>query len=125
MSRLVDNAYWESQCALFFPEGGYGIAEGLDEEDVNKWTGGWDLTNTTRLMYANGQYDPWLDATVSARRRPGGPLESTEELPVRVIPGGVHCSDFYGLNWDANAEVKAIADEEVENLKQWVAEFYE
>lgn len=125
VSRLVTQAYWESQCALFFPEGGYGIAKGRTPEDVNAWTGGWSVTNTTRLMYANGQLDPWRDATVSSIFRPGGPLESTEELPVRVIPGGIHCSDLYGQNWDVNPEVKSIADAEVANMKKWVAEFYE
>jgi hypothetical protein len=76
-------------------------------------------------MYANGQLDPWRDSTVSSIFRPGGPLESTEELPVRVIPGGIHCSDLYGQNWEVNPESKAIADAEVENMKKWVAEFYE
>lgn len=124
VSRLVNNKYWENQCKLFFPEGGYGIQKGKTVAQVNKYTGGWSVKNTKRLMYANGQFDPWRDATVSSVDRPGGPLRSTPNLPVRVIPGGMHCSDFYKQNWDVNPETKRIAYEEADNMKQWVNEFY-
>lgn len=126
VSRLVNTTYWRSQCPLFFPpeEGGYGLLKGKTADDVNAYTGGWFIDNTTRLMFANGGLDPWRDATVSSKFRPGGPKESTPELPVRVIPGGVHCSDLYGQNWAVNAELKSIVDEEVANMQEWVNEFY-
>jgi hypothetical protein len=75
-------------------------------------------------MYANGQLDPWRDSTVSSKSRPGGPLQSSSELPVRLVKGGIHCSDFYGPNWAANPDVKALAADEVANMKTWVQEFY-
>ncbi|KAK3316878.1 serine-type peptidase-like protein [Apodospora peruviana] len=127
VSRLVTADYWRQQCASFFPpsQGGtYGIKQGKRARDVNKWTGGWYATNSTRLMHANGQLDPWRDATVSSVFRPGGPLKSTEKVPVRVIKGGTHCSDLYGQNWPLNADVRRVVDEEVENMKTWVGEFY-
>lgn len=127
VSRTVNVAYFHEQCRFMFGDGPYGLAKGDSVEQLNAETGGWNHTNTNgRLMYANGQYDPWLDATVSATEgRPEGPLESTPELPVRVIPGGVHCSDLYGQNWDVNAEVKAIAEAETEQMAGWVQEFYD
>ncbi|KAK3395055.1 peptidase S28 [Podospora didyma] len=129
VSRLVTADYWRDQCELFFPrkEGGgsVGIAQGKRADYVNKWTGGWSVTNTTRLMHANGGLDPWRDATVSSIFRPGGPLQSTEQVPVRVIPGGMHCSDLYGPNWAVNAGAKKVADDQVANMKTWIAEFYE
>lgn len=125
VSRLVDVDYWESQCPLFFPEGGYGLAKNKTVDQLNARTGGWSVTNTTRLMHANGELDPWRDATLSSIYRPGGPVESTPELPIRVIPGGLHCSDFYKQNWDVNEEVKQIAYDEAAELKKWVQEFYE
>ncbi|KAK8007592.1 hypothetical protein PG989_001582 [Apiospora arundinis] len=127
VSRKVDVDYFRQQCAYMFPasEGGYGILKGKTVEMLNNRTDGWFHTDAKRLMYANGQYDPWIDVTVSSNiSRPGGPLESTKELPVRVIPGGVHCSDLYGQNWEANAGVKAIADAEVYQMSCWVDEFY-
>ena len=119
-------AYWEKQCAYWFPpsEGGFGIAKGKTSDQVNKYTGGWSVTNTTRLLYVNGQYDPWRDSTVSSDFRPGGPLQSTANLPVKVLPGGVHCSDLYAQNSAANPSLKLVVDDEVAILSRWVAEYY-
>lgn len=123
VSRLVNKAYWRSQCTLWFPELETGIEEGKSASSVNAYTGGWNEVDTTRLMFANGQWDPWRDATVSSKFRPGGPLQSTPKLPVRVVEHGTHCSDLYGQNWAVNPGVKAVADAEVENMRQWVSEF--
>ncbi|KAK3384098.1 serine-type peptidase-like protein [Lasiosphaeria ovina] len=129
VSRLVTADYWRQQCNLWFPRsqggGGVGIAQGKRANDVNRWTGGWSATKTKRLMYANGGLDPWRDSTVSSIFRPGGPLKSTEKLPVRVIAGGMHCSDLYGPNWSVNPGVQQIVNDEVANIKTWIAEFYE
>jgi hypothetical protein len=126
VSRLVNVAYWKTQCGFYFPDsqGGYGLEKGKTPATVNKYTGGWSNTNTTRLMYTNGQLDPWRDSTVSSDFRPGGPLRSTEQLPVRMVAGGVHCSDLYGQNWAVNDGVKAIAYAEVAQMASWVSEFY-
>ena len=145
VSRLVTASYWREQCSFFFPpeheyEGGgtynnnntgiettytFSLARGQRAEDVNRKTGGWrSATNTTRVMHTNGELDPWREATLSARGRPGGPLETSEQVPVRVIPGGMHCSDLYAQNWAANDGVRRVVDEEVENMKVWVGEFY-
>ncbi|KAK4160176.1 serine carboxypeptidase S28-domain-containing protein [Cladorrhinum sp. PSN259] len=127
VSRLVDPGYWRGLCPRFFPpsEGKYGIVEGKRAKDVNRWTGGWSVTNTTRAMYTNGERDPWRDATVSSIFRPGGPLKSTEQLPIRVVKGGQHCSDLYGQNWDVNDDVKKLVEDVLVNMKKWVGEFYE
>ena len=71
-----------------------------------------------------GQYDPWRDSTVSSDFRPGGPLQSTANLPVKVLPGGVHCSDLYAQNSAANPSLKLVVDDEVAILSRWVAEYY-
>jgi hypothetical protein len=91
---------------------------------VNKWTGGWLATNTTRLMMTNGEWDPWRDSTYSSIYRPGGPLQSTDQLPVRYLKHGTHCSDLYGQNWGVNADAAAIADDQTNQMKEWVSEFY-
>ncbi|KAI0480961.1 peptidase S28 [Xylariaceae sp. FL0804] len=127
VSRLVDVDYWRSQCPLWFPDPDYGVARGESAADVNAWTGGWfeSGSNTTRLMMTNGQWDPWRDSTLSSKFRPGGPKESTPELPVRLVEHGTHCSDLYGENWAVNEGAKAIADEESDNMAAWLQEYYD
>jgi hypothetical protein len=127
VSRLVTQAYFERQCALFFPKEGdstYGIAKGETTADVNAYTGGWYNVNTHRLQWAAGEFDPWRPATVMATSRPGGVLPSTSSHPVRVIPGAAHCGDQLYRNAAANAGVGSIYAAEVATIKQWVEEFY-
>ncbi|GAB1739785.1 hypothetical protein NU219Hw_g4722t1 [Hortaea werneckii] len=127
VSRLFTPEYWTRQCALYFPPGPggetYGLAQGRDEDDVNAYTGGWDIENPVRLVYANGGFDPWREATVSAEMRPGGPLRSTEEVPVLVVPGGFHTSDLVTRNGEVNEGCQKVIDEEVRQIAEWVAEF--
>lgn len=91
---------------------------------LNDRTGGWNNVNTTRLMWANGGLDPWKPATVSSNFRPGGPLKSTPEAPVRVLPGAAHCGDLLLRNAQANEAVMEIYQAEVQNMKEWVGDFY-
>lgn len=61
ISRYVTAEYYQRQCGLFFPEDGnytYGSNAGRTAEDLNALTAGWDLTNTTRLLWANGFVPP-------------------------------------------------------------------
>ncbi|RFU74516.1 peptidase s28 [Trichoderma arundinaceum] len=128
VSRLVNEPYFERQCALFFPREGkytYGIAKGATTAQVNRVTGGWFNVNTHRLQWAAGEYDPWRPATVMAQDRPGGQLKSTPQHPVFVVPGAAHCGDMLVRNRNANAGVQKVFDAEVANIKQWVQEFYE
>ncbi|KAJ5235467.1 uncharacterized protein N7469_004635 [Penicillium citrinum] len=128
VSRTVNAEYWQRQCPLFFPEVNghtYGSARGKTAAQVNSWTKGWDLTNTTRLIWTNGQFDPWRDSGVSSIYRPGGPLQSTSSAPINVIPGGFHCSDLLLRNGAANKGVQDIIDAEVAQIKTWVQEFYD
>ena len=70
------------------------------------------------------QYDPWRDSGVSSTFRPGGQLVSTANEPVQIIPGGFHCSDLYMADYYANAGVRKVVDNEVAQIKKWVAEYY-
>lgn len=127
VSRLVDTDWWIRQCGLYFPPGPdgetYGIAKGRTEAQVNDYTGGWFIDNTTRLIYVNGGFDPWREASVSSQFRPGGPLESTEQVPVEIVPGGFHVSDMLTENGKVNAGVQAVIDEVVQQLAEWVDEY--
>ncbi|KAJ5217326.1 hypothetical protein N7468_010334 [Penicillium chermesinum] len=127
VSRTVSADYYQRQCPLYFPTVNghtYGSAKGKTAADVNKWTKGWDLTHTTRLTWTNGQFDPWRTSGVSSGFRPGGPLQSTPEAPVNIIPAGIHCSDLSAENGLVNAGVQKVIDTEVAQIKTWVAEYY-
>lgn len=126
VSRLVTAEYWIRQCGLYFPpEDGqtYGIAKGKTEAEVNAYDGGWYIDNSTRLIYGNGGFDPWREATVSSDLRPDGPLQSTAAVPVNIVPGGFHTSDLITANGVANAGCQAVIDKEVTQLAEWVAEY--
>ena len=112
---------------MFFPREGsytYGLKLGKTETQFNAYTKGWNRRPSKRLLYVNGQFDPWKTAGVSSEYRPGGPLQSTPDVPVLVIPGGFHCSDLRLSNAAANEGVAAIVDSAVDILKQWAREFY-
>ncbi|KAI9734925.1 MAG: hypothetical protein M1834_002005 [Cirrosporium novae-zelandiae] len=122
--RVITTGYWKHQCSTSFPSKGThksGIAKGKTAADVNSWTRGWDVGNTTRLMWSTGQYDTWLEGTVSSRFRPGGPLRSTPEVPIHIIPGGFHCTDLRGRV--KNAGMKRVLNKEIAQIAKWVGEW--
>jgi len=125
VSRLVTAAYWQRQCSLYFPpENGYTYdANGHTVHDLNGRTGGWKLTDTTRLIWTNGQFDPWRTSGVSSEFRPGGPLASTPKAPVQIIPGGFHCSDLIARNGLVNEGVQMVIDNEIKQIVEWVGEY--
>jgi hypothetical protein len=56
--------------------------------------------------------------------RPDGPFASTPEQPLQIIPGGFHCSDLIIKNGEVNEGVQTVIDNEIEQIKAWVAEYY-
>jgi hypothetical protein len=134
VSRLITAAYWQRQCGLLFPADGhytYGSSTThhpvLTVADVNRYTDGWKIpakaTAKTRLIWTNGEFDPWRTSGVSSPFRPGGPLVSSPDAPVQLIPDGFHCSDMLAHNGIANAGVQLVIDREIAQIKTWVAEW--
>lgn len=119
--------YTPRQCDDYFPEVNgmtYGLKAGRTGAQLNAKTGGWNNVNTTNLLWVNGEYDPWRAATVSSDIRPGGPLQSTPEAPVWVIPKAAHCNDMVVANAYANADVARIMQAEVAQISIWVNNFW-
>lgn len=112
---------------LFFPPGPngetFGINTGATEAQVNTYTGGWNMDNTTRLLFVNGDFDPWREASVSSDIRPGGPMESTAQVPIDIVPGGFHVSDMVTENGAVNEGVQQVIDEVMQQLVEWVGEW--
>ncbi|KAI5925213.1 putative serine peptidase [Camillea tinctor] len=130
-SRLATADYWQRQCELFFPrEGNYTYASALGKTaaDLNAHTKGWFLPEAldaeSRLLWVNGEYDPWRSASVASEFRPGGSLESTPEQPHILIPGSRHCNDLRTRNGVYNPDIKKAQDEIVTQMAAWTKEFY-
>ena len=121
-------AYGEVLCKNSFPPEGnytYGLAKGKTVADFNAEYGGWDAyADAERIVFINGQFDPWRSGSISSEFRPGGEVTSTCGTPVFVIPGGWHHTDKNRASADANLEVKKVWDAEIALIKGWVAEFY-
>ena len=60
---------------------------------------------------------------MSSEFRPGGPLPSTTQHPLQIIPGGFHCSDLRLMNGQVNAGVQQVIDNEVKQIVAWVNEY--
>ncbi|KAL1890725.1 hypothetical protein Sste5346_008049 [Sporothrix stenoceras] len=100
----------------------YGSATGKTAEMLNDWTSGWEF-NTRRILWVNGEFDPWRPASVSSTFRPGGPLESTPDAPVIIIKGGRHCEDFFARS--NNTYLANVVEQEVSYIAGFVDEFYD
>ena len=61
---------------------------------------------------------------MSSEYRTDGPLASTAKAPLQIIPGGFHCSDLILKNGAVNAGVQTVIDNEIAQIKTWVAEYY-
>ena len=90
---------------------------------LNDHTGGWQERETKRLMWINGEFDPWRTASMASVFRPGGPLESTPQAPSIVMPGSRHCNDLRANN-AVNADVAKTQKTIVQQMAQWTKEFY-
>ncbi|KAF1937821.1 hypothetical protein EJ02DRAFT_458410 [Clathrospora elynae] len=125
ISRLLTVSNYYRWCKTLFPTGPKMETYGLRTQDeYNTYWGGWNIVNTTRLLYVNGENDYWRPATVAAEQRPGGPLKSTPQVPTWIIPGGYHCSDFFVYrNARINEDVRKVIDQVLVQLKTWVKEW--
>ncbi|OAA57779.1 Peptidase S28 [Cordyceps fumosorosea ARSEF 2679] len=128
VSRYAPTQYFRDQCERFFPdEDGYtyGLKQGRTTEEIVAKTLGWNNYASTRLVQVNGEYDPWLTQTVSSPLRPGGPMESTVDAPIFVVPKAAHCSDLVMKNVNTNGPLGEIAHQVIDIIAKWVGEFYE
>ncbi|CZR60321.1 related to serine protease [Phialocephala subalpina] len=118
VSRFVTADYWQQECNFFFP----GVQFGLTEEKHNDDYEGWGVKNTQRLMFSNGEFDPWRSAGVSSAFRPGGPLASTPEIPVFIVPDGIHVQDLYMNN--VTPAILDLRKQELAQMVSWIEEYY-
>ncbi|KAJ3920772.1 serine carboxypeptidase S28-domain-containing protein [Lentinula edodes] len=121
VTRLVQPAYDIRQCVLMFSDvfaspADVPMAAGV--ANVNKQYTGWNVS-VDRLFFANGQRDPWREATVSAD---GVDVASTNTQPI-AIGDGFHCSDLLTSAGTVDKTVRAVQTEALSFMKTWLAEW--
>jgi hypothetical protein len=124
ISRFITKDFYMRQCDVMFPRDGFSYrAHPNNYAQTNEDTGGWYIDGTTRLMYVNSEWDPWRELSVSSDFRPGGPLESSAQVPVAVVPRGTHASEFSAGNWAASPAAQEVWDAIVGNMTRWISEW--
>lgn len=85
---------------------------------TNSAYAGWDVREE-RLFFANGQKDPWREATMSAS---GLNVASTPEQPI-MIGDGIHCSDLGTSSGTADPTVRAVQQGALQSMATWLADW--
>lgn len=114
--------YYQRMCDLYFPEtGGFrpGSSEGQTTQDVNGYTGGWGA-DFDKVLFCDGEFDPWRSATLGSEFRPGGPKATSDQTPTFVVKGGNHVPDFEIVNDHAHNEV---VEGEIDVMAKWLKEW--
>ncbi|KAI1170527.1 serine carboxypeptidase S28 [Nemania sp. FL0916] len=122
VSTFLRPEFFQRRCPLAFPEtNGFrpGSVEGFTAEHLDMWTKGWGA-NYERVVFVNGEHDPWRSATIAADNRPGGPVQSSDQIPSFVVKGGVHVPDFV---LDGSADQNRVLGEAVVVMGRWLAEW--
>ena len=65
--------------------------------------------------------DPWREATVAADSAPTSGTDAA--LQPHLLSDGFHCSDLLVREGVASAKVKAVQDQAVQYLAQWIGEW--
>ncbi|SMR48848.1 unnamed protein product [Zymoseptoria tritici ST99CH_1E4] len=129
VSRLLTAEYHDRICGQYFPPGPDGKSSynptNRTVDDFNAFTGGWNPQNLNRVLFVNGEFDPWTSSGVSSDFRPGGPMQTSENVTVLITPGGHHVTDGYTANGvgPGTEKVKATIDAAVAQIVKWVGEW--
>ncbi|USW56419.1 Putative peptidase S28, alpha/Beta hydrolase [Septoria linicola] len=130
VSRFLTYDYFQTRCAMVHsPESSAELEDTASghrtAEAFNRYTGGWFPTDARRIIYSAGEMDVWREMSVSARLRPGGPLQSDPEsdVVVHLIKTGWHHSEMYTRNAELDDEVQRVRDQEVDQICYWTQQW--
>ncbi|KAF5358904.1 hypothetical protein D9758_004828 [Tetrapyrgos nigripes] len=121
VSRLTKPESDIRQCELMFsdvfsarnpPKMANGVAR------TNEAYHGWNVS-IEHLFFANGQRDPWREATVSAD---GVNVASTSSQPI-AIGDGFHCSDLSIASGGVDPTIKVVQDKWFSTIPRWLEEW--
>ncbi|KAF9535131.1 serine carboxypeptidase S28-domain-containing protein [Crepidotus variabilis] len=119
VSRLIQPAYELRQCQLMFPDA-FPQPPNLDAgiAQTNSKYEGWSV-NTANIFFANGQRDPWREATVSAETLSQADLKISQSAI--GLSDGFHCTDLSTKAGTVSTLVKAVQDKGLAQLGKWLS----
>ncbi|KAG6861573.1 hypothetical protein C0995_014869 [Termitomyces sp. Mi166 len=117
VTRLVQPSYDLRQCQLMFPQA-FPQPPKTAIKETNQVYKGWDV-KLNRLFFANGQRDPWKDATVSATQHT---VQSTPNQPI-YIGDGFHCSDLKTLAGQVDPTINTVQVAALGYFKTWLSQW--
>ncbi|KAH9920151.1 peptidase S28 [Fomitopsis serialis] len=113
VSRLIQPSYGSAN-ACYVP-GGVQLSTNAKVNETNAAYQGW-FVKADRLFFANGEKDPWRDATISAD---GTNFQSTSTRPI-AIGDGYHCSDLDAANGEVDSTIAAVQAQGLAAMKSWL-----
>ncbi|TBU29166.1 peptidase S28 [Dichomitus squalens] len=117
VSSYLTAAHNERLCQYEFPGAFWGLKKVslLNALTVDKTYGGWDTT-TERLIFANGERDPWREATVAAALA----TRNSTDLQPHLLSDGFHCSDM-SRGSAISPRIAAVQKQALQYMTQWHA----
>ncbi|KAI6044410.1 peptidase S28 [Pisolithus marmoratus] len=115
VSRIITPEYVERQCVNMFPQT-FSSPPQPAVAQVNEEYQGWGV-EVDRLFFANGQRDPWREATVSSDFIYKA---STDTQPI-YVGDGFHCSDLITESGLVDASIAKVQSAALEYMKTWLA----
>ncbi|KAJ6611408.1 serine carboxypeptidase S28-domain-containing protein [Mycena sp. CBHHK59/15] len=122
ISNLLTLAYESKICRQAFAPGKYFTVPALPNVTVVNILGDFDIA-ADRLAIIDGEVDPWRPATPHSDY--AFDREDTTLRPFKVIPGGVHHYDEWGLLnlADEPPEIREIHEEMIFFVKEWLKDW--
>jgi hypothetical protein len=74
------------------------------------------------------EFDPWRATSMSSEVRPGGPLQSSDNVATFLIKNAEHADDAFtarglaNLGMKVNPEVVKVQEQSIELMKKWVSQ---
>ncbi|KAH9841596.1 peptidase S28 [Rhodofomes roseus] len=122
VSRRLTVDYDAKTCKQAFPPGKHFIVPPMPNVTAVNILGDYYIA-ADRLAIIDGEVDPWRPDTPHADE---APLRADTILrPFKVIPGGVHHYDEYGLRdlWEEPPEIENIHLEMIEFVEEWLLDW--
>ncbi|KAI6044408.1 hypothetical protein EDC04DRAFT_2642407 [Pisolithus marmoratus] len=115
VSRIITPEYFERLCVNGFPQK-FNSPPQPAVAQVNEEYQGWGV-EVDRLFFANGQRDPWREATVSSDFIYKA---STDTQPI-YVGDGFHCSDMITESGVVDASIAKVQSAALWYMKTWLA----